>query len=59
MGCLPIIILFVLGTGVGWWLDGATGAVWGAGVGIAIGIVAGSILVFMLRRAHTDTRVDQ
>lgn len=58
MGCLPIIILFVLGTGIGWWLDGSTGAVWGAGIGIAIGIVAGLVLVFLLRRTHTDSRPD-
>lgn len=58
MGCLPIIALFVIGTGIGYWLDGPTGAVWGAGVGIALGIAAGAALVFILRHAHTDTRSD-
>ncbi len=58
MGCLPLIILFVLGTGLGWWLDGATGAVWGAGIGIAAVLAAGLTLVVFLRRSHTDTRAD-
>ncbi|HET6586901.1 MAG TPA: hypothetical protein VFJ01_11745 [Oleiagrimonas sp.] len=58
MGCLPIIILFVLGTGLGWWLDGSTGAVWGAGIGIALGIVSGLILVAVLHRARTDSNID-
>lgn len=58
MGCLPIIILFVLGTGLGWWLGGSTGAVWGAGIGIALGIVSGLILVAMLHRARTDSNID-
>lgn len=58
MGCLPIIVLFVLGSGLGWWLGGATGAVWGAGIGIALGIAAGVVLVYLLRRGHTDHRPD-
>ncbi|HET7267846.1 MAG TPA: hypothetical protein VFJ15_07020 [Oleiagrimonas sp.] len=58
MGCLPIIVLFVLGTGLGWWLNGATGAVWGAGIGIAVGIAAGLALVYVLRRGHVDHRSD-
>lgn len=58
MGCLPIIVLFVLGTGIGWWLDGDTGAVWGAGIGIAVGVAAGLLLVYVLRRGHTDRRSD-
>lgn len=58
MGCLPLIVLFVLGSGIGWWLGGDTGAVWGAGIGLALGIVVGLILVVFLRRAHTDTRTD-
>lgn len=58
MGCLPIIVLFVLGTGIGWWLDDATGAVWGAGIGIALGIAGGLLLVYVLRRGHTDRRPD-
>lgn len=58
MGCLPIIILFILGSALGWWLGDETGAVWGAGIGLAVGIVSGFLLVVILRRAHTDTRTD-
>ncbi|HEX7338495.1 MAG TPA: hypothetical protein VF271_01025 [Rhodanobacteraceae bacterium] len=58
MGCLPIIALFVIGTGLGYWLGGAAGATWGAGIGIALGIILGAALVLFLRRAQTDTSKD-
>lgn len=58
MGCLPLIVLFVLGTGIGWWLGGPTGAVWGAGIGLTAGAVLGLVLVYILHRARSDTRVD-
>lgn len=58
MGCLPLIVLFVLGIGTGWWLGGPTGAVWGAGIGLATGIVAGLALVWLARRSHVDHRGD-
>ena len=45
MGCLPLIALFVLGTGIGYGLDGRLGALWGAGIGLALGLVAGYALV--------------
>ena len=52
MGCLPIIALFLLGTGVGWLLDGGQGALWGAATGIALGLLATLVLGAVLRRAR-------
>ncbi len=53
MGCLPVIVLFVLGAGLGWWLGGETGAVWGAGIGLAVGALAGLVLFVALHRTRT------
>ena len=42
MGCFPLIVLFALGTGVGYALDGHLGALWGAGIGLLLGLLAGA-----------------
>lgn len=52
MGCLPIIVLFLLGTGIGWLAAGSRGLLWGAGAGIAAGVVATAVLALILRRAR-------
>lgn len=50
MGCFPIIIMFMLGAGLGYWLDGPAGALWGAGLGLATGVLAGVALAVHLKR---------
>ncbi|OOG37592.1 hypothetical protein B0E52_15020 [Rhodanobacter sp. C06] len=50
MGCLPIPILFVLGVLVGDWLWGDTGALWGAGIGLLLGLVLFGVFILKLRR---------
>jgi hypothetical protein len=52
VGCFPIIILFMLGAGIGYWVDGAAGSLWGAGLGLALGALAGVALAAHLKRVR-------
>lgn len=56
MGCLPVILLFIIGSGAGWWLAGQAGALWGAGIGIVAGVLAGLVLLAIVHhlRASAD-----
>lgn len=56
MGCLPVILLFVIGTGAGWLFAGQAGALWGAGIGIVAGALAGLALLAVLH--HVRARDD-
>ncbi len=49
MGCLPLIVLFMAGTGIGFAVDGRHGALWGAGAGLLLGLLAGTALMRLLR----------
>lgn len=49
MGCLPILLLFPLGFGVGYLLDGQAGALWGAGTGLLLGLLLLVLFVRALR----------
>ena len=49
MGCLPVMLLLVVGFGVGYAIDGRGGAVVGAGIGLLLGAVAGIALMHLLR----------
>ncbi len=49
MGCLPLPILFLLGCGIGYLAAGQDGALWGAGIGLAAGLVLGLVFVKLLR----------
>ena len=49
MGCLPLLLLFPLGAGVGYLCGGAAGALWGAGAGLVLGLAAMGWLVRILR----------
>lgn len=52
MGCLPLPVLFVLGFLIGRAVAGNNGALWGAGIGLALGLVLGGLLVMLIRRKH-------
>lgn len=52
MGCLPILLLFPLGFGVGYLIDGEIGGLWGAGIGFALGLLSIALFILALRRRH-------
>jgi hypothetical protein len=39
MGCLPLIVLWLVGIGLGYLLSGPAGALWGAGAGLLAGLL--------------------
>jgi len=49
MGCLPILLLFPLGFGVGYLLAGNSGALWGAGIGLLLGLLSMVLFIKALR----------
>ena len=49
MGCLPVPICFLLGCGIGYLAAGQMGALWGAGIGLLVGLVGMGVLVKALR----------
>ena len=50
MGCLPIPILFVLGVLIGNWLWGDRGVLWGAGIGLLLGVLLFGLFIAKLRQ---------
>ncbi|WP_200949122.1 hypothetical protein [Frateuria sp. Soil773] len=50
MGCLPLPLLFVFGVVVGNAFGGDAGALWGAGIGLSLGLVFTAAFVTLLRR---------
>ena len=49
MGCLPILLLFPLGAGVGYLIAGSIGALWGAGTGLIAGLALTGAFIKALR----------
>jgi len=49
MGCLPIPLFFLVGFGVGYVVDGQSGALWGAGIGLLVGLVSTGVMIRALR----------
>jgi uncharacterized membrane protein (DUF485 family) len=49
MGCLPVPLLFLAGFSLGWLANGSTGALWGAGIGLLLGLFAMAWLVRAIR----------
>lgn len=49
VGCLPLPVLFVLGVVIGNAFWGNNGALWGAGIGLALGLILTGWFVALLR----------
>lgn len=49
MGCLPVLLLFPLGFGLGYLIAGNPGALWGAGGGLMLGLLLMALFVKALR----------
>jgi hypothetical protein len=49
MGCLPLLLLFPLGFGAGYLIAGDAGALWGAGIGFLLGVLAMVMFIKTLR----------
>ncbi len=49
MGCLPVLLLFVLGAGIGYLMAGDAGALWGAGIGLMLGLIGTGALIALMR----------
>lgn len=52
VGCLPLPLFFLLGVGLGYAVDGKHGALWGAGIGLVLGLAGMGTLVVLLRRGR-------
>ncbi len=52
MGCLPVLLLFPLGFGVGYLIAGERGAAWGSGAGLLLGLLLMALLIKALRARH-------
>lgn len=50
MGCLPVLLLFPLGAGIGYLVAGERGALWGAGIGVTCGLVLMGLLIRAMRQ---------
>ena len=50
MGCLPLLLLFPLGAGIGYLIAGEPGALWGAGIGVVVGLLLMGMLIRAMRQ---------
>lgn len=46
-GCLLVLILPLLGLGLGGWLGGGSGMVWGGAIGLVAGLAAGGAMAWL------------
>jgi hypothetical protein len=52
MGCLPIPLFALTGFGIGYLIDARSGALWGGGIGLMVGIAGTAVVVGAMRRAN-------
>ena len=50
MGCLPVLLLFPLGAGIGYLVAGELGMLWGAGIGVMLGLLLMGLLIRAMRQ---------
>ncbi|MEO8780259.1 MAG: hypothetical protein ABI389_16545 [Rhodanobacter sp.] len=50
MGCLPLVLLFPLGAGIGYLVAGDIGALWGSGIGMVLGVALIGLLISCMHR---------
>jgi hypothetical protein len=50
MGCLPVLLLFPLGAGLGYLVGGDVGALWGADIGVVLGLLLMGLLIRAVRQ---------
>lgn len=56
MGCLPLIVFFVLGALLGYAFWGDTGMLWGSGIGLALGLLSAGMFVWWLRKVRQENK---
>jgi hypothetical protein len=49
VGCLGLVVLPLIGLALGGWVDGPTGATWGAAIGMGIALAACGFTAYTLR----------
>jgi hypothetical protein len=49
MGCLPVPLFFLAGFGLGYVANGQHGALWGAGIGLVLGLIGMGIMIRAMR----------
>lgn len=49
MGCLPVPLFFLAGCGIGYVVAGPNGALWGAGIGLLLGLAGMGVLLKAMR----------
>lgn len=52
IGCIPPILLIMVGATLGWLIGGDYGAFWGGAVGAIIGVITMIMIVFALIKAR-------
>lgn len=52
VGCLPLPVMLMLGFATGYLIDGRSGSLWGAGIGLVAGIAATAWFIRAMRRAN-------
>jgi O-antigen/teichoic acid export membrane protein len=52
VGCLPLILLFLLGALIGYAFWGDTGMLWGCGIGLVLGLLSAGWFVWWLRNVR-------
>jgi hypothetical protein len=52
VGCLPLLVFFLLGALLGYVFWGDIGLLWGCGIGLALGTCSTGIFIWLLRKEN-------